>query len=238
MDLDPDMLRLGIAWYAIFVVSTTLHEAAHALAAWKLGDSTAYYGGQVTLNPMPHIAREPVGMVAIPIISFLMTGWMFGFASAPYDPYWAQRYPRRAALMALAGPAANLALLILAAIMVRIGLMMNVFHSPQRIGFTTLTVAFEEGTATSVATLVSILFTLNLVLFVFNLLPVPPLDGSGALPLIMPERMVEQYMHTLRQPGFAMMGLLVAWILMREIFPVAYRVAINLVYLGVTTYGG
>jgi len=58
---------------------------------------------------------------------------------------------------------------------------MDVFHNPQRVGFTTLTVAFEEGTATSVATLVSILFTLNLVLFVFNLLPVPPLDGSTVL---------------------------------------------------------
>jgi len=237
MDFDPDFVRLGIAWYAVFVVSTTLHEAGHALAAWRLGDSTAYEGGQVTLNPAPHIAREPVGMVAIPLLSYAMTGWMFGFASAPYDPYWAERYPRRAALMSLAGPAANLGLMILAAVIVRIGLMMDVFHSPQRVGFTTLTVAFEDGTASSVATLVSILFTLNLVLFVFNLIPVPPLDGSGALPLILPERVVLQYMNALRQPGFAMMGLIFAWVLMREIFPWVHRFAINLVYLGVANYG-
>ncbi len=237
MDLDPDILRLGVAWYAIFVVSTSLHEAAHALAAWRLGDSTAYYGGQVTLNPVPHIAREPVGMIAVPILSFLMTGWMFGFASAPYDPSWAQRYPRRAAMMALAGPAANFGLMLLAAAVIRIGLSMDVFHNPQRVGFTTLTVAFEEGTATSVATLVSILFTLNLVLFVFNLLPVPPLDGSGALPLILPERMVDRYQNALRQPGFGMMGLILAWVVMGQIFPAIHLAAINLVYLGVASYG-
>lgn len=237
MDLDPDFVRLGIAWYAIFVVSTTLHEAAHALVAWRLGDSTAYEGGQVTLNPVPHIAREPVGMVAIPLLSYAMTGWMFGFASAPYDPYWAERYPRRAALMSLAGPAANLGLMLMAAAMIRIGLLMQVFHSPQSVGFTTLTLAYEEGTASSVAQLLSILFTLNLVLFVFNLIPVPPLDGSGALPLFLPERVVSQYMQALRQPGFAMMGLIFAWVLMRQIFPVIYRVAINLVYLGVDHYG-
>ncbi len=237
MNLDPDMLRLGIAWYAIFVVSTILHEAAHALAALRLGDPTAYYGGQVTLNPVPHIVREPFGMVAVPILSFLMTGWMFGFASAPYDPHWAHRYPRRAAWMALAGPTANLALMLLAAAIVRIGLLYGVFDNPQRIGFTTLTVAFEEGIPASAATLVSILFTLNLVLFVFNLLPVPPLDGSGALPLVLPERMVDQYLNALRQPGFAIMGLIFAWMLMGRIFPTIHLAAINLVYLGVSSYG-
>jgi len=237
MDFDPDMLRLGVAWYAIFVVSTSLHEAAHALAAWRLGDPTAYYGGQVTLNPGPHIAREPVGMIVVPILSYLMTGWMFGFASAPYDPYWAQRHPRRAALMSLAGPAANFGLMLLAVTIVRLGLLYGVFDNPRHIGFTTLTVAFKEGTATSVATLVSILFTLNLVLFVFNLLPVPPLDGSGALPLVLPERMVDQYLNALRQPGFGMMGLILAWVVMGQIFPTIHLMAINLVYLGVASYG-
>jgi len=57
----------------------------------------------VTLNPWPHIRREPVGMILVPLITFATRGWMMGWASAPYDPTWAHRYPRRAAVMALAG---------------------------------------------------------------------------------------------------------------------------------------
>ena len=76
-------IALGFGWYVVFVFSTVLHEAAHAFASWRLGDSTAYQGGQVSVNPVPHIRREPVGMVVVPIISFVFTGWMFGWASAP-----------------------------------------------------------------------------------------------------------------------------------------------------------
>src|SRR4029077_12221440 len=79
------------------------------------GDSTAALAGQVTLNPVPHIRREPWGMVAIPILAFLFTRGMIGWASAPFDPLWEQRHPRRAALMALAGPAANFTLMFIAA---------------------------------------------------------------------------------------------------------------------------
>jgi hypothetical protein len=66
----------GIQWYLVFLFSTTLHEASHAFAAMKLGDSTAYEGGQVTLDPLPHIRREPIGTVVVPIISFILGGWM------------------------------------------------------------------------------------------------------------------------------------------------------------------
>ena len=110
--VNPQLLVEGLTWFVVFIFSTTLHEAGHALAAWKLGDSTAYEGGQVSLNPLPHIRREPVGMVLVPLISFAMSHWMMGWASAPYDPLWAHRYPKRAALMAAAGPAANLLLVL------------------------------------------------------------------------------------------------------------------------------
>ncbi len=94
-------------WYLAFVVSVTCHEAAHAYAALRGGDTTAYLGGQVSLDPEPHIRRSPIGMVVMPILSIFYTGWPMGFASAPFDPAWADRYPRRAALMSLAGPAAT-----------------------------------------------------------------------------------------------------------------------------------
>jgi Zn-dependent protease len=105
-----DSLAEGLTAFVVFLFSTTLHEAAHAWAALRGGDPTAYRGGQVSLDPRPHIRREPLGLVVLPIITALVSGWPMGFASAPYDPQWAQRHPTRAALMSLAGPAANLAL--------------------------------------------------------------------------------------------------------------------------------
>jgi hypothetical protein len=127
-DITPQYLILGVIWYIVFLFSTTCHEGAHALAAKLGGDNTAFAGGQVTLNPLPHIRRELFGLVLVPIVSYFLAGWMIGWASAPYDPAWQERYPRRAALMALAGPSANLALVIASAIAIRIGLAVHAFN--------------------------------------------------------------------------------------------------------------
>ena len=102
--MQPD-LGIGLVWFVAFLFSTTVHEAMHAFAAWKGGDPTAYHGGQVSLSPLPHIRREPVGMLIVPLLTSLTRGWAMGWASAPYDPVWATRHPRRAAIMAAAGPA-------------------------------------------------------------------------------------------------------------------------------------
>ncbi len=125
--MPPIDVAAGLLWYFVFLYSTVCHEAAHAWAALKLGDDTAYRGGQVSLDPVPHIRREPVGMVLFPIITFLMNAshgvtWMMGWASAPYDPVWAARNPRHAAWMALAGPGANLLLVVAAGMCIRLGL--------------------------------------------------------------------------------------------------------------------
>src|SRR2546422_6505961 len=79
-----NQLVLAFGWYLVFLFSTTFHEAAHAWVAQLGGDLTAYEGGQVSLDPRPHIRREPWGMVVLPLISVLMFGWPFGFASTPY----------------------------------------------------------------------------------------------------------------------------------------------------------
>src|SRR6185503_14123731 len=70
----------ALTYFVVFLFSTTLHEAAHAWAALKGGDLTAYRGGQVTLDPRPHIRREPFGMVILPLVSALITGFPLGFA--------------------------------------------------------------------------------------------------------------------------------------------------------------
>src|ERR1041384_8448087 len=115
-------LAIGFVWFLVFPFSTTVHEAMHALVAWKGGDPTAYHGGQVSLSPIPHIRREPIGMLVVPLLTSLTQGWAMGWASAPYDPYWAARHPRRAALMAAAGPAGNFLLALLAFAILKAGL--------------------------------------------------------------------------------------------------------------------
>ena len=110
-----------VFWLPAFLFSTTVHEAAHAWAALRLGDPTAYLAGQVSLSPWPHVRRSPIGMLVVPVITSLTQGWTMGWASAPYDAAWADRHPRRAALMALAGPLGNLLLAAVAFALLRAG---------------------------------------------------------------------------------------------------------------------
>ncbi len=229
-----DLVVLGITWFFVFLFSTTLHEAGHALAALRLGDSTAYHGGQVSLSPFPHIQREPFGMVVVPLLSFVLSkgGWMMGWASAPYDPQWAHRYPRRAAIMAIAGPAANLALVLAAALAVRLGIAAGVYFPPQSISFRSIVGVHGGGLAAAAVTPLSIFFSLNLILFVFNLLPVPPLDGSAAIGIFMKDETARSYQAFLRQPMFSMLGFLVAWYLFDPIFEPIHLLALNLLYPG------
>ncbi|MDD4872110.1 MAG: site-2 protease family protein [Kiritimatiellae bacterium] len=220
----------AICWYVTFLFCTVLHEAAHAWAAKLGGDLTAYYGGQVSIDPVPHIRREPIGMVVLPVISLLLSGWPFGYASAPYDPYWAERYPKRAAWMALAGPAANLLTAVVAGVLIRIGYSCGVFEVPASISITIVAIGAHEGIWSVLALFLSMLFSLGLILAVFNLLPIPPLDGSGALPLFLSNEITLKYRQMMNQPGFVWIGLIIAWNIFGPIFRPVFHVAIDLLY--------
>lgn len=230
--MPTEQLGLGLLWYALFVVSTTFHEAAHGFAALRFGDPTARQAGLVTLDPLPHIQRSPMGMVVIPILSFLFGGWMIGWASTPYDPYWAQDRRRQAALMSLAGPAANLTLVFVAAILIHVGIRLGVFAQPDQITWTQTTIARSPGLATGAAVAVSILFSLNLILLVFNLIPVPPLDGSEVLSLFLRESTAQRYRDLMAQPTAQIVGLVVAWNLIGVVLSPIHSVALNLLYPG------
>src|SRR3954454_20179165 len=193
--MTPEVIAFGLIWYVVFLFSTTCHEAAHAFVAKREGDLTAFEGGQVTLNALPHIAREPFGMVLFPIISFLMGGWMMGWASAPYDPAWSHAYPRRAAKMALAGPAANFLLAILAAVAVHIGIGIGFFNAPEYARFTQIVDPASPGLAEGLAKFLSLLFSLNVLLGAFNLIPFPPLDGFNAVCILMTESMARRFVE-------------------------------------------
>jgi Zn-dependent protease len=206
-EFSPEMLAYGFIWYVAFLFSTTCHEASHALVAKLGGDDTAALGGQVSLNPLPHIQREPWGMVLVPIISFVFMKGMIGWASAPFDPLWERRHPRRAALMALAGPAANYSLMLLAAVGLRLGQSMGWQHWDP--------VSGQPDVATYA---LFVFFSLNLLLGTFNLLPVPPLDGSAGIMLFMSENRAQRYLDWLRGNSFATLGLVVGLLVFRYFY--------------------
>ncbi len=151
--------------FVTLIISLTVHEAAHAWVAMLGGDRTAYGTGQVTLNPIPHIRREPFGMVVLPLLTLYASGgkYCFGFAHAPYNPDWATRYPLRAALMSLAGPLANV---LLAAIAFAV-----LWYIARPTG----------GSEQAIRDIAAQFLRLNLLLAMFNLVPLPPLDGAGVV---------------------------------------------------------
>jgi Zn-dependent protease len=222
----------GFLWYLAFVFSVVVHEASHAYVALKLGDDTAYEGGQVTLDPVPHIKREPLGTVVVPILSFLTGGWMIGWASAPYDPLWARSYPKRSAMMSLAGPLANLSVVVAVGLAIHLGMAFDLFYAPDRLNLSHIVATRQGGMLTGIATLLSILFSLNVLLFAFNLIPLPPLDGSGIIPLVLKEGQAMAYMDAIYGSHLSFIGLFIAWEAFGYIFHPVHLLFINLLYPG------
>ncbi|HYP13195.1 MAG TPA: site-2 protease family protein, partial [Bryobacteraceae bacterium] len=232
---DAETLALGFLWYVIYLLSTTCHEAAHALAAKMGGDLTAFHGGQVSLDPLPHIRREPLGMVLFPILTYLGNGWMMGWASAPYDPYWSQRHPHRAGWMSLAGPAANTVLAILAALLIHAGLATGVFRAPESVSFAQMVAASAPGWAEGAAKALSILFSLNILLATFNLLPVPPLDGFAAVGLLMREERARRFEAMKGSLGMlGLLGLFLGWQLYSALYDPIFGASLKILYPGLT----
>ena len=177
------MTFVGIlsVWVLPILLAITLHEAAHGYAAWRLGDDTALRQGRVTLNPLRHI--DPVGTVLLPaVLLFSAAPFLFGWAKPVPVVFGNLRRPRRdMVLVAAAGPAANLLLATLSALL---------FH---------VLPLLPADVASWVASNLRHSILINLVLMIFNLLPVPPLDGGriavGLLPdvLARPLARLERY---------------------------------------------
>jgi Zn-dependent protease len=227
--VDSQTLALFPVWYAAFLLSLTCHEAGHAVVARWGGDDTAYLSGQVSLNPWPHIRREPVGTIVVPVLTYFM-GWMMGWASAPYDPRWEDRHPRRAAAMSAAGPAANFLLFAVAFAILKIGLATGVWAVPPRsqLSLDRLVVA-APGVAVLVdatGRFLSVVLGLNLILGTFNLMPFPPLDGASVLGGIVPA--VRSLYVKLREfPAMSLVGLIIAWRVFPPILKPILRAAVD-----------
>jgi Zn-dependent protease len=198
--VSAEWLVNGLVQYVVLIFSMTVHEAAHAWWAMRSGDFTAYLGGQVSLDPVPHIRRSPIGMIAIPLLTYATNGWMMGWASAPLSVAWIINHPRKAAAVSLAGPLANLAVAITAAAMIR-GLIATGALEPASL-FGRGSGGIEHG----LGFVLWAFFTLNTILFVLNMLPIPPLDGSSAIGLLLDEATALRLQTAIRQPMVAMLG--------------------------------
>jgi Zn-dependent protease len=215
------MLADYLVGYLVFLFSTTCHEFAHAFVALKGGDTTAYEGGQVSLDPTPHIRRAPFGMIVVPIASLAVSGYMVGWGASPYNPFWATRHPRRYGLMSLAGPTANIVLAFVAFVLIVVLAKNGVLIPNESAGrFGTLVLAPGDAQNTplgALAQVLSQLFLLNVVLALFNLLPLPPLDGAGVVEGFWPRGVGAWITKARETPMFGLLGLLVAMYLVAKI---------------------
>jgi Zn-dependent protease len=179
-----------------------VHEVAHGWVALHLGDTTARDAGRLTFNPIPHI--DPIGSIAIPLLSFISAGSVFiAWAKpVPVNPANFRNFHRDDILVSIAGPFSNLLMACCCAIFYII--------SVHILGSMTLAEGdLQREMATFVIRMFAAGITLNIFLAIFNLIPVPPLDGSHVLSAFLPEKIGEQF----RQIGF--FGILIVIMLMR-----------------------
>ncbi len=165
-----------IFFIAILILSVVIHEVSHGWTADYLGDPTARQAGRLTLNPIPHI--DPVGSILVPfLLVFLKAGFIFGWAKpVPYNPYNLRGGKWGPAMVALAGPVSNLLIAVVFSALVRLIPFFSVTNPAGQISL--------------------MIILLNIILALFNLFPIPPLDGSKILFAILPYRLhyIEEYM--------------------------------------------
>jgi len=187
------LLQKIVLWLIPTIFAITVHEVAHGFVAYKLGDPTAKFLGRLTLNPSKHI--DLFGTLIIPIILFLLGGFIFGWAK-PVPVDWRNlRNPKRdTALVALAGPLANLLMAIIWAVAVKAGI---ILRDDNMIWGTVLIAMGFAG------------ISINVVLMVLNLIPIPPLDGSRILTTFLSPRASFNY-NKIEPYGFLILLVLLA----------------------------
>jgi Zn-dependent protease len=185
----PDIALIAIE-FIVLLFSLTVHEMAHAWTADRLGDPTARILGRVTLNPIAH--ADPIGTVLFPLIAMFTRLPIIGWAKpVPVDIRRLRHRERDYVLVAAAGPASNILLAIFAALILAV---MPV--SPLVLG--------EANASAPLATFLTRMVTLNMLLAVFNLLPIPPLDGGNVLSGLLPPRLARIF-DQIRPYGFILL---------------------------------
>lgn len=186
--MDEQTLASIIVVAIMLLVGFPVHEFAHALAAYRLGDSTARFMGRLTLNPIAHF--DPLGGILL-AVTFIGSGFGFGWAKpTPVNPANLEGGHRGEAIVAAAGPISNLILAIMVALPLR-----YLIANPELL----------DAVPRIVLLTMQLFIFINLVLMVFNLLPIPPLDGSKVLFAFLSPRQTWQWRPILEQYGFILL---------------------------------
>ena len=176
--------------FSVLLFSLTIHESAHAWSAWRCGDPTAHRLGRISLNPVRHV--DPIGTLLLPLVAFATGAPIIGWAKpVPVNGRNLDRPRRDLLYIAAAGPASNLVLAGLASVLMR-----TVPVSPIDVGI---------GFGLPVWRIASVAFELNLLLAVFNMVPIPPLDGGNVLAGLLPSRLARLYDRLVRPWGFLLL---------------------------------
>ncbi len=188
----PDIGQLLII-LSVLLFSLTVHETAHAVTADWFGDPTARRLGRISLNPLVHL--DPVGSLMLPLMGYFLGGFIFGWAKpVPVNPANLKNHRRDFLVIAAAGPASNIVLAIGASVL---------------LGAVPGGLGASDGVAGALATVGFTMLQLNLLLAVFNMLPIPPLDGGNVVAGLLPESLAVQYDRLIRPFGFFIVIVLV-----------------------------
>jgi Zn-dependent protease len=189
--VPDDILPRVIVVAIMLLVGFPVHEFAHALAAYRLGDGTAKLFGRLTLNPIVHF--DPLGGILL-AVSFIGAGFGFGWAKpTPVNPANLEGGHRGEAIVAAAGPLSNLILAVIVALPLR---------------YLEANPGLYDAIPPIVITIMALFIYINLVLMIFNLLPIPPLDGSKVLFAFLSPRQTYQWRPVLEQYGFILLLIL------------------------------
>ena len=188
------------------VFAITVHEVAHGWVASKLGDQTARILGRLTLNPIKHI--DPMGTILVPLLLKVFGGPIFGWAKpVPVDWRNLRRPKQDMAWVALAGPMANLLMVLIWALLLKLILVLNIATS---------------GPVRALLEMAKVGVQANAFLMILNLIPIPPLDGSRVLTALLPPRLAYRYMQLERYGLIIVLVLLASGLLVNILLPVFY----------------
>jgi Zn-dependent protease len=211
MSSDLNISNLAIMLLPL-IFAITIHEAAHAFMAYKHGDDMAYFFGRMTLNPLKHISI--LGTIIVPLLSFMLGGFIFGWAKpVPINEY---RLGSRSAIfwVAIAGPLANLAQALIWALLFQT---LFYFNDIARYFTDPLLLMAKYG------------IQINILLMVFNLIPILPLDGGRALAVTLPIKLQVIYLKTAPYGIYIIFIGLMLGLLPKIIFPI-YSLLVNIIY--------